>query len=92
MYEYVPGRLRELTVRGEPAEFTWIGAEAEIAPERYVELLQPTSTNGILYDWLTTHGEGMHHVGYWAPSIDAAIGFGRDDGRRDRGTAERLDR
>ena len=72
VYEYVPGRLRELTVRGEPAGFTWIGAEVEIAPERYVELLQPTSTNGIFYDWLTTHGEGMHHVGYWAPSIDAA--------------------
>ena len=33
VYEYVPGRLRELTVRGEPAEFTWIGAEVEIGPE-----------------------------------------------------------
>ncbi len=72
VYEYAPGRLRELTVRGRPAEFTWIGAEAEIAPGSYVELLQPTSTNGILYEWLTTHGEGMHHVGYWASSIDAA--------------------
>ena len=69
VYEYVPGRLRELTVHGEPAEFTWIGAEVEIGPDMYVELLQPTSTSGIFYDWLTTHGEGMHHVGYWAPSI-----------------------
>lgn len=72
VYEYVPGHLRELTVRGSPAEFTWLGAEAEISPGLYVELLQPTSPNGILYDWLNAHGEGMHHVGYWAPSIEIA--------------------
>lgn len=72
VYEYVPGRLRELTVRGRPAEFTWLGAEAAIGPETYVELLQPTSPNGIFHDWLTAHGEGIHHVGYWAPSIDEA--------------------
>ena len=72
VYEYVPGRVRELTVRGTPAEFTWLGAETEISPGVYVELLEPTSPNGILYDWLTTHGEGIHHVGYWAPSIETA--------------------
>lgn len=72
VYEYVPGRLHKLTVRGEPAEFTWLGAETEISPGLYVELLQPTSPNGILHDWLATHGEGVHHVGYWAPSIEVA--------------------
>ncbi len=72
VYEYVPGRLRELTVRGQPAEFTWIGAEVAIGPEIYVELLQPTSPSGIFYEWLTEHGEGQHHVGYWAPSVEAA--------------------
>jgi Glyoxalase/Bleomycin resistance protein/Dioxygenase superfamily len=72
VYEYVPGHLRELTVRGAPAEFTWLGAETEISPGLYVELLQPTSPNGILHDWLSLHGEGVHHVGYWAPSIEIA--------------------
>ena len=72
VYEYVPGRVRELTVRGSPAEFTWLGAETEISPGLYVELLEPTSPNGLLHDWLTTHGEGVHHVGYWAPSIEVA--------------------
>jgi methylmalonyl-CoA/ethylmalonyl-CoA epimerase len=72
VYEYVPGHLHELTVRGAPAEFTWLGAETEISPGLYVELLQPTSPNGILHDWLATHGEGVHHVGYWAPSIEIA--------------------
>jgi methylmalonyl-CoA/ethylmalonyl-CoA epimerase len=73
VYEYVPGRLRELTVRGEPAEFTWIGAEAQIGADLYVELLQPTSDTGILYEWLTAHGEGVHHVGYWAPDLEVAV-------------------
>jgi hypothetical protein len=72
VYDYAPARLRELTVRGQPAEFTWTGAEAEIGPGSYVELLQPVSTSGIFYEWLMTHGEGMHHVGYGAPSLDEA--------------------
>jgi methylmalonyl-CoA/ethylmalonyl-CoA epimerase len=72
VYDYVPGRLRELTVRGQPAEFSWTGAETEIGPGSYVELLAPVSTSGIFYDWLTSHGEGMHHVGYEAPSVEAA--------------------
>src|SRR5262249_10522724 len=78
VYEYAPGRLRELTVRGEPAEFTWIGAELAIGPDTYVELLQPTSPSGIFYEWLVAHGEGMHHVGYLAPSIDEAQRLLRD--------------
>jgi Glyoxalase/Bleomycin resistance protein/Dioxygenase superfamily len=72
VYEYVPGRLRDLTVRGKPAEFTWLGAEVAIGPQTYVEFLQPTSDSGILAEWLTAHGEGVHHVGYWAPSLDEA--------------------
>jgi catechol 2,3-dioxygenase-like lactoylglutathione lyase family enzyme len=72
VYEYVPGKLRELTLRGEPAEFTWIGAEVAIGPELYVELLQPTSSGGIFDEWLQAQGESMHHVGYWAPTIDDA--------------------
>jgi methylmalonyl-CoA/ethylmalonyl-CoA epimerase len=72
VYEYVPGHLRDLKVRGTPAEFTWIGAEAQISPGLYVELLQPTSSTGLLHDWLNEHGDGIHHVGYWAPSIEVA--------------------
>ena len=72
VYEYVPGRLRDLTVRGEPAECTWIGAETAIGSGLYVEVLQPISTGGIFDDWLSAHGEGMHHVGYGAASIEEA--------------------
>jgi hypothetical protein len=72
VYEYVPGRLRDLTIRGEPADCTWIGAEVAISSQLYVEVLQPTSKSGIFDEWMTAHGEGMHHVGYGAASVDEA--------------------
>ena len=52
VYDYASPRLHDLTVRGQPAEFTWTGAETEISPGSYVELLQPVSTSGIFYEWL----------------------------------------
>ena len=41
VYDYAAPRLHDLAVRGEPAEFSWTGAETEIAAGSYVELLQP---------------------------------------------------
>jgi hypothetical protein len=78
IYEYVPGRLHDLRMDGQPAEFTWIGAETTIGPDAYVELLQPTSSSGMFYEWLTAHGEGMHHVGYGAASIEEATRMQRE--------------
>lgn len=72
VYDYAAPRLHDLAVRGEPAEFSWTGAETEIAAGSYVELLQPVSTSGIFYEWLMANGEGMHHVGYEAPSVEEA--------------------
>ena len=72
VYEYAAPRLHDLTVRGQPAKFTWSGAETEISPGSYVELLQPVSTSGIFYEWLMANGEGMHHVGYEASSLEEA--------------------
>jgi len=68
VYEYQPPQLRDLRVRGEPAEFTWIGAEAEVGSV-WVEVLQPVSGGGPLRDWLDRHGEGVHHLGYWAETM-----------------------
>lgn len=65
IYEYKPPRLRDLRVRGEPASLTWIGAETEVGPV-WVELLQPLQGASVFGDWLQRHGEGVHHVGYWA--------------------------
>jgi methylmalonyl-CoA/ethylmalonyl-CoA epimerase len=71
IYEYTPPRLRDVLVRGEPAELTWIGAEAEVGAV-WVELLQPLSGTAVFGDWLDYHGEGVHHVGYWAKTHQEA--------------------
>ena len=71
IYEYEPPRLRNVLVRGQAAELTWIGAETEVGAV-WVELLQPVSGNAVFADWLDRHGEGVHHVGYWAKSGDEA--------------------
>jgi methylmalonyl-CoA/ethylmalonyl-CoA epimerase len=71
VYEYDPPRLRNVLVRGEPAELTWVGAETEVGAV-WVELLQPISGDAVFGDWLARHGEGVHHVGYWAKNQDEA--------------------
>jgi hypothetical protein len=48
-------------VRGEPVEYTMIGAEAHVGPID-VELLQPVDGPSIYKEWLEEHGEGMHHI------------------------------
>ena len=71
VYEYKAPALRDLKVRGEPADFTWIGAEVEVGP-MWVEFLQPLDGGGPFREWLDEHGESPHHVGYWAPTMDDA--------------------
>ena len=72
VYRYEPPRLRELRVRGEPADgITWIGAEAEVGSV-WVELLQPLAGEAVFGEWLARHGEGVHHLGYWARTVEEA--------------------
>jgi len=71
VYEYRPPRLRDLQMRGVPVDCSWQGAETMVGGVG-IELLQPLSPNGVFAEWLDTHGEGVHHIGYWAPTMDQA--------------------
>jgi len=71
IYEYKPPRVHDTVVRGAPAEVTWIGAETHVG-NTYVELLQPLAGGSIFQEFLDQHGEGMHHIGYWAKTMDEA--------------------
>jgi hypothetical protein len=71
IYEYRPPFLTDLRLWGEPAEFTWIGAEAP-AGNAWIELLQPLDGDSPLKDWLAEHGDGVHHLGYEVPDIATA--------------------
>lgn len=71
IYEYEPPRIHDTVVRGKPSEFTWIGAETSVG-NTYVELLQPLEGPSIFREFLDHHGEGLHHIGYWAKSMEEA--------------------
>jgi methylmalonyl-CoA/ethylmalonyl-CoA epimerase len=61
VYEHKPPSLHDTYVRGEPVEYTMIGAEAHVG-DIDVELLQPVDGPSIYKEWLDEHGEGLHHV------------------------------
>jgi len=71
VYEYAPPQLHELRQHGEPASFTWIGAEVMVGHVN-VEVLAPVSGGGLFAEWLDAHGEGVHHVGYEVATIEEA--------------------
>jgi methylmalonyl-CoA/ethylmalonyl-CoA epimerase len=71
IYEYRSPWLRDLKVRGEPAEFTWLGAEAVVG-NVWVEILQPLEGESPFTDWLARHGDGVHHMGYEVQTMDEA--------------------
>jgi methylmalonyl-CoA/ethylmalonyl-CoA epimerase len=71
IYDYRAPQLHDVLVRNEPATVTWIGAECEVGPV-WVELLQPVDGKSVFGEWLDLHGEGVHHVGYWAKTMEEA--------------------
>jgi methylmalonyl-CoA/ethylmalonyl-CoA epimerase len=71
IYEYRKPWLHDLKWRGQPADFTWMGAEAH-AGGAWIELLQPLEGDSPLARWLADNGDGVHHVGYEAATIDQA--------------------
>jgi hypothetical protein len=71
IYEYNPPRLHDVLVRGVPQKFTWIGAETPVG-STYIELLQPLEGSSVFREFIDRRGEGLHHIGYWAKSMDEA--------------------
>lgn len=71
VYEYTAANLTELTVRGEPVEASYLGAETRAGPIGF-ELLQPLEGPTLYREWLDQHGEGFHHLGCMLPSREAA--------------------
>jgi methylmalonyl-CoA/ethylmalonyl-CoA epimerase len=71
VYEYREPWLRDLKVHGRPAEFTWLGAEAQVGPI-WMEILQPLAGTSPFTEWHDRHGDGVHHVGYEVETMEEA--------------------
>jgi methylmalonyl-CoA/ethylmalonyl-CoA epimerase len=69
IYEYKPPRLHDTLVRGKPLESTWIGAETPVG-STYIELLQPLEGPSVFREFMERCGEGVHHIGYWAKTME----------------------
>ncbi|HYA57882.1 MAG TPA: methylmalonyl-CoA epimerase [Thermoplasmata archaeon] len=44
------------------------------AGETHIELLEPTDTDSPVARFLAARGEGIHHLAYRVPSVNAALG------------------
>ena len=69
VYRHEPPRLHETVVRGEPTDYTMLGAETHVGDMGF-ELLQPLEGSSIYRDWLEAHGEGLHHVAVMLHDFD----------------------
>jgi len=62
VYEHVPPRLHHTHLRGEPVEFSMLGAEREVQPGLVFELVQPLDRPSIYKEWLEEHSEGVQDI------------------------------
>lgn len=72
IYTYGPHRLHTMTYRGNDQSYVMKLALAFVGPTMY-ELIEPISGPNVYQEFLDQRGEGLHHLGYYVPDIDAEI-------------------
>jgi catechol 2,3-dioxygenase-like lactoylglutathione lyase family enzyme len=72
VYTYGPHRMPRMTYRGEERGYVMKLALAHIGPTMY-ELIESVEGPNIYEEHLAARGEGLHHLGYGVPDIDAEI-------------------
>ena len=66
-YEHGPATIPRMTYRGRPAAYSFRAAFGTQTPQ--VELIQPLDGPSHYDEWLETHGDGLHHLGFHVPSL-----------------------
>jgi methylmalonyl-CoA/ethylmalonyl-CoA epimerase len=71
---YPPSDRKDIkrTYYSEPANYVVRQAFAELGPVE-LEILQPLEGQSIWADFLEEHGEGIHHIRFNVPDLEAAI-------------------
>lgn len=66
--------FRSMTTNGKPVEKAGFLTGLAMAGSMQLELIQPVEGDQPYSDFLTDHGEGLHHVGHiHVPDVDAAV-------------------
>lgn len=63
VHRFSPDNTRDQTYMGDPTPFELIVCFADMGGVVW-ELMQPVAGRSIFADFLSTHGEGIHHVAY----------------------------
>lgn len=71
IWTYGPATIPHLRYRGAPARFSMRIALGGTGPQ--IELIQPMDGPNIYEDWLSRHGYGLHHLGFYVDSIHEAM-------------------
>jgi methylmalonyl-CoA/ethylmalonyl-CoA epimerase len=83
VFEYQAPWLHDTEIRGEPREYTMLGAEAMVGG-LVVELIEPTSPSPYT-EWMEKHGEGLHHILVgWAGDLQSSGESTGDDDLEER--------
>ncbi len=79
IYTFGAPRVKDMTYRGQPADFSMRVAFAQFGAIQF-ELIQPLTGPTIYDELLERSGEGIHHFGVWVPNLDRAVSEARTAG------------
>ena len=66
-WRYADGYLPNRRFRGSEGDFESWGVVADYGPS--VEIIAPLSGTSVFTEFLDAHGPGLHHLGYFVPSL-----------------------
>ena len=78
VYTYGPDNMSNARYYGRPSRFGM--RLALIGSDPQIELIESLTGPSIYTDWITERGYGLHHIGFYVPSIGDAVGQARDAG------------
>ncbi|WP_329387548.1 VOC family protein [Streptomyces sp. NBC_01716] len=71
VYTYGPETVPRLRYRGGTGTFRMRVALTGSAPQ--VELIESLDGPSVYTEWIGEHGYGLHHLGFWVPSVEEAV-------------------
>jgi catechol 2,3-dioxygenase-like lactoylglutathione lyase family enzyme len=78
IYTYGPPTVPSLRYRDGPGRFSVRIALGGRAPQ--IELMQPIEGPSLYDEWIAERGYGLHHLGFFVPSLDVAVAAMTDAG------------
>lgn len=74
VYDHSAPTLHDTYLRGEPTEFSMLGAETMVGDMGF-EIIQPTSGKSIYQEFLDERGEGVQHIAVMKHSVADSDGL-----------------